>query len=119
MYCLTMERMKSQYDIVCIQVLTCMTDMCKNLSVLRGHTSNKAKARFAFGNPMVTMMCAIHSYYLFPTLQLTCFIYTTYYQVMISMLQTSRRWFKCMYIKANCSQNIRNIYSGQKISGKY
>ena len=62
-----MERMhiNSQYtEMVRIEVLMCIRDMCKNLSVLRGHTNNEAEVRFAFGNPIVTMVCAIHGYFL-------------------------------------------------------
>ena len=51
-------------ETVRIEVLTCIRDMCKNNSVLRGRANNEAEVRFAFGNPIVSMVCAIHGYFL-------------------------------------------------------
>ena len=46
--------MNSQYtEMVCIKVLTCIREMCKSLSILRGYTNNETEVRFAFGNPIV------------------------------------------------------------------
>ena len=52
------------YETVRVEVLTCIRDVCSNLMVLRDGASNEAEMRFAFGNPGVRMLCAIHGYYL-------------------------------------------------------
>ena len=46
-----------------VEVLTCIRDVCSNLMVLRDGASNEAEMQFAFRNPVVRMLCAIHGYY--------------------------------------------------------
>ena len=51
-------------DRVRIEVLICARDMFKNIAILNGKTDNEAQVRFAFGNPIVTMLCTIHGYFI-------------------------------------------------------
>ena len=51
-------------EMVRVEVLTCAKDVFKNLRILRGSTDNEAEMRFAYGNPIVTMLCSIHGYFL-------------------------------------------------------
>ena len=46
-----------------VEILTCIRDVCSNLMVLRDGASNEAEMQFAFRNPVVRMLCAIHGYY--------------------------------------------------------
>jgi len=43
-----------------IEALTCVRDIYKYLVILRGSTRNEAEVRFAFANPIVTMLCSVH-----------------------------------------------------------
>ena len=49
-------------EMVHVEVLTCARDMFKNIGILRGCTDNEAELRFAYGNPIVSMLCSIHKY---------------------------------------------------------
>ena len=51
-------------EIARIEALVCARDIFKNISILRGRTDNKAEVRFAYGNPIVMMLCSIHRYFL-------------------------------------------------------
>ena len=47
-------------EMVRVEVLTCARDMFKNIGILHGDTDNEAELRFAYGNPIVSMLCSIH-----------------------------------------------------------
>ena len=51
-------------EMVRVEALTCVREMCKNLMRLHGHTANEAEVRFAFANPIVNMLCAVHGLFL-------------------------------------------------------
>ena len=51
-------------EIARIEALVCARDIFKNISILRGRTDNEAEVRFAYGNPIVMMLCSIHGYFL-------------------------------------------------------
>ena len=51
-------------EMVRVEVLTCAKDVFKNMRILRGSTDNEAELRFAYGNPIATMLCSIHGYFL-------------------------------------------------------
>ena len=51
-------------ETVRIEALTCVKAMCKSLIRFRGHTANEAEVRFAFANPIVNMLCAVHGLFL-------------------------------------------------------
>ena len=60
-----MEKIDAPFaEMVRVEALTCVREMCKNLMRLRGHTANEVEVRFAFANPIVNMLCAVHGLFL-------------------------------------------------------
>ena len=51
-------------EMVRVKVLTSVRDIFNNLMILRGQTNNESEVRFAFGNPIVSLLCAVHGYFL-------------------------------------------------------
>ena len=47
-----------------VEVLTCAKDEFNNMRMLHGSLDNEAELRFAYGNPIVSILCSIHGYFL-------------------------------------------------------
>ena len=51
-------------EMVRVEVLTCAKDEFNNTRMLHGSLDNEAELRFAYGNPIVSILCSIHEYFL-------------------------------------------------------
>lgn len=50
-------------EMVRVEVLMYARDMFKNIGILCGRTDNEAELRFAYGNPIVSMLYSVHGYF--------------------------------------------------------